>query len=156
MNAKSFIPVVLLLSVAATIAQRAPLGVSMQTGRKQPTSCHDPLKDNQPINEATFSVVTRGIVTIVPGKSKTGCAGPTPFRVYLRRNGEVIQQGVSDTTRSVMSIEVATVLALAKMGDDLVIEPTQAGHASAKRIIKVRPVFNADLFSFLRTPKKGC
>ena len=157
MNAKSFIPVVLLLSVAATFAQRAPLGVSMQTGRKQPaTSCHNPLKDNQPIDEATFSVVSRGIVTIVPNKLETGCAGPIPFRVYLRRNGEVIQQGVSDTTRSVMRIEVASVLALAKMGDDLVIEPTQAGHASAKRTIRVRPVFNADLFSFLRTPKKGC
>ena len=157
MNAKSFIPVVLLLSVAATFVQRAPLGVSMQTGRRQPaTSCHNPLKDNQPINEATFSVISRGIVTIVPNKSETGCVGPIPFRVYLRRNGEVIQQGVSDTTRSVMRIEVASVLALAKMGDDLVIEPTQAGHASAKRTISVRPVFNADLFSFLRTPKKGC
>jgi hypothetical protein len=157
MNVKSFIPVVLLLGVAATFAQRAPLGVSMQTGRRQPaTSCHDPLRDNKPINEATFSVASRGIVTIVPGKSATGCAGLIPFRVYLRRNGQIIQQGVSDTTRSVMSIEVATVLALAKMGDDLVIEPTQAGHASAKRTIKVRPVFNADLFSFLRTPKDGC
>ena len=116
MNVKPFIPVVLLLGVAATFAQRAPLGVSMQTGRKQPaTSCHDALRDNKPINYATFSLISRGIVTIVPGKSETGCVGPIPFRVYLRRNGQVIQQGVSDTTRSVMRIEVASVNRSGKM-----------------------------------------
>ncbi len=157
MNAKPFIPVVLLLGVAATFAQRAPLDVTMQTGQTQPaTSCHNPLRDHKPINDATFSVASRGLVTIVPRKSETGCAGPVPFRIYLRRNGQVIQQGLSDTTRSVMRIEVASVLAIAKVGDELVIEPTQASHAAAKRTIKIKPVFNSDLFSFLRTRRDGC
>ncbi len=157
MNAKPFIPVVLLLGVAATFAQRAPLNVSMQTGQTQPaTSCHNPLGDHKPINDATFSVASRGLVTIVPRKSETGCAGPIPFLIYLRRDGQVIQQGLSDTTRSVTSIEVASVLAIAEVGDELVIEPTQAGYASAKRTIKIKPAFNSDLFSFLRPRRDGC
>ena len=157
MNAKPFALVVLLLGVAATFAQRAPVGVLMQTGQKQPaTACHNSLGHNKPINYATFSVANRGIVTIVPGKSETGCVRPIPFRIYLRRNGQVIQHGFSDTTRSVMRIEVAFVLAIAKVGDELVIEPTQTSHAAAKQTIRIKPVFNSDLFSFLRTPKDGC
>ena len=157
MNAKPFALVVLLLGVAATFAKRAPLGVLLRTGQKQPaTSCHIPLRNSKPINYTTFSVANRGIVTVVTGKSETGCAGPIPFRIYLRRDGQVIQQGFSDTTRSVMRIEVATVLAIAKFGDDLVIEPTQKSHASAKQTIRIKPAFNSDLFSFLRTRRNGC
>jgi len=158
MNAKLLALVTLLLGVAATFAQRTPLSVSLQTGQKQPaTSCYNPSRlDVKPINYATFSVASRGILTVVPNKSETECAGPVPFRIYLRRNGQVIQQGLSDTTRSVMSIEVASVLAIAKFGDDLVIEPTQKSHAAAKRTIRIKPAFNNDLFSFLRTPKDGC
>ena len=158
MNTKLFVSVTLLLGVAATFAQRAPLGVSLRTGQKQPaSSCHNPSRVGaKPINYATFSVASRGILTVVPNKSETECAGPVPFRIYLCRNGQVIQQGFSDTTRSVMSIEVASVLAIAKFGDDLVVEPTQKSHASAKRTIRIKPAFNNDLFSFLRTRKDGC
>lgn len=158
MNAKPLALATLLLGVATTFAQRTPLSILLQTNQKQPvTSCYDALRlDGKPIDYTNFSIVSRGIVTIVPGKSETECAVPVPFRIYLSRNGQVIQQGLSDTTRSVMNVEVASVLAIAKIGDDLVVESIQKGSAAAKRAIRIKPLFTNDLFSFLRTGKDGC
>ena len=111
------------------------------------------LLNNRLFDYANFSMTSRGILTMVAGNPKTEEIEEIPFIIYLRRDGKIINRGASDTTRAVMTVDVASVLAIAKAGDYLVIEPTRKSDARARRIIKLKEgFFNPNLLSFL---KKG-
>ncbi len=122
------------------------------------TSCYNPLLlDNKPFNYVDFSLLSKGMLTVVTGNSETNDVEKIPFRIYLRRDGKNITSGVSDTTRSLLTINVASILAIAKPGDYLVIDPTREIDLKARRSIKVRDFyFNSNLFSFLRNTDDGC
>ncbi len=119
---------------------------------------YDPLLlNNRPFNYAGFSIISRGMLTVVAGNLETAQTESIPFRVYLRRNGKIINSGASDITRSLLVVDVASVLAVAKIGDDLVIEPTRKCDAKARRSIKLNPhLFNFNLLSFIGNKKDGC
>jgi hypothetical protein len=151
--------ITLLLSAITGIAQ--PRTAQARNGNAQmreATSCYNPLLlNNRPFNYADFYLSTKGLLTVVAGNSKTNEVEKIPFRIYLHRNGKIINQGASDTTKSLLTINVASVLAIAKAGDYLVIEPTRKGDTKARRVIKLKDyVFNANLFSFLKNQGDGC
>ena len=115
------------------------------------------LINNKTLNYADFSMASKGILTVVSGNPETTQIEKIPFRIYLRRNGESIDSGASDVTRSVLEIDLAPILAIAQAGDDLIIEPVRASDARAKRSIKLKPFFNSDLlFPFFLKRGDGC
>lgn len=131
----------------------------------QPTSqkrqvifyCNPLLLDNKPFNYTDFSVTSRGILTVVTGNPETTDVEKIPFRIYLRRNGKTINRGASDTTRAVTTIDIASVLAIAKPGDNLIIDPVRKSDVKAKRSIKLKDYFfNTNLFSFIKNKDDDC
>lgn len=114
------------------------------------------LLNNQSLSYGAFSISSKGVLAVVKGNPKTAAPERIPFRIYLLRNGRAVQEGASDIRRSVQSIEVESVLAVAKFGDEIVIEPTRKSDVRAKRVIRLNPFFNSDLLSVFRKGKDGC
>lgn len=155
---------ILLLSVVDVAAQSKFATSVAQTNtssgtvqRREAIFYGNPLLLNGKLfNYADFSVVSQGMLTVVAGNPETDEAEKIPFRIYLRRNGKNINNGGSDTTRSLLTVELATVLTHAKSGDYLVIEPTRKSDARAWRSIKLKDYyFDFNLFSFIKN-KDGC
>jgi hypothetical protein len=97
--------------------------------------------DGKPLNYTTFSMSSRGMLAVVEGDPESKETTKVPFRVYLRRQGAVITPNGSGNSQSVYyEMEMTAVLALARPGDDLVIEPARKTDAVAKRVIKLRPL----------------
>ncbi|MFD2935893.1 hypothetical protein [Spirosoma flavum] len=133
--------------------------VSLQAAQnREEIIYHDALLlNNKPVNYADFSLLTKGILTVVTANPETTDVEKIPFRIYLRRDGENIISGVSDTTRSLLTVDVASILSIAKAGDYLIIDPTRESDSEARRSIKVRDFyFNSILFSFLKNKNDGC
>lgn len=107
------------------------------------------LNDN-PLDYNLFTIYSRGKLAVVSGDPTSEEATPVPFRIYLRRNGMIIQKGASDPNRQQCEIEVSTVLALALPGDELVIDPARQADSSARRIIPLKGL------TWLLFPKSGC
>ncbi|WP_460948675.1 hypothetical protein [Spirosoma daeguense] len=117
-------------------------------------SVTEPLTDNKPektvfysnplllngklLNYETFWLYSQGTLALVSGNPESEEAVNVPFKIYLNRNGTFIQKGASDSERIVYSVDVATVLALAKSGDELIIEPARKTDWQARRRIVIR------------------
>ena len=115
------------------------------------------LLNNKTFTYADFSMASKGILTVVSGNPETAQVEKIPFRIYLRRNGNVVDNSLSNTSQSALEIDVAPVLAMAKPGDDLVIEPVRTSDSRARRSIKLKPFFNSDLlFPLFRKGGNGC
>ncbi|GAB4018042.1 hypothetical protein [Spirosoma koreense] len=105
--------------------------------------------NGKPLEYADFSLISRGSLSVVAGNAESETLVKIPFRIYLRRDGMLIHKGASDSSREVYDIDVATVLSLAQVGDELVIDPVRRTDGAARRIIRVRSIFW--LF-----PQRGC
>ncbi|WP_461112784.1 hypothetical protein [Spirosoma jeollabukense] len=115
------------------------------------------LLNNKAFDFTAFSMASKGTLTVVSSNPATTQIEKIPFRIYLRRNGNVVDKSVSNTSQSALEIDVAPVLAMAKPGDDLVIEPVRTSDSRARRSIKLKPFFNSDLlFPILRKRGDGC
>ncbi|GAB2586831.1 hypothetical protein GCM10027190_39920 [Spirosoma areae] len=154
----------LILSVGDAVAQSmfatfvAQTNTGSQTAQNRKTIFYSNplLLDNKPVNYADFSIISQGLLTVVTGNPETSEMETIPFRIYLRRNGKTITNGASDSTRSLLTVNVASVLAIAKSGDYLIIEPTRKSDEKARRNIKLKDYFfDFNLFSFLRK-NDGC
>lgn len=97
--------------------------------------------NGKPLNYTSFSLSSRGMLAVVDGDPESKEATKIPFRIYLKRAGAVVSPSVSDNTQPVYyDIDVSAVLALARPGDDLVIEPVRKTDLAAKRVIKLKPL----------------
>jgi hypothetical protein len=124
---------------------------------REPLLYYNSLLNGHSLDHANFSLSSQGQLTVVASNPDMEYQEKIPFQIYLRRNGVTIQQGASDTARSVLSVDVTTVLALAQPGDMLVIESTRKSDARANRRIKLKEfIFMPNLFSFFRNEKNGC
>jgi len=94
------------------------------------------------MDTAKMVITSKGTLTISEGKD----GAKVPFRVYLRRNGVVVQN-CSSTNNSihVSEVEVSKILKVAAPGDDLIIAPLQKVNGYGKRILRVSDI-----------PGKGC
>lgn len=106
-------------------------------GRDADFYCNPLVLNGKPLDYTRFSIMSKGILTVVEGNPESPEAVKIPFTVYLRRDGEIITQGKSDPGQEVYEIEISEVLSLAKDGDHLLIVPVRESDWKAKRIIKV-------------------
>lgn len=155
---KTLLVALLALSGIPLQAQTRATAAARQSAPKPEATFYcNPLTLNaKPVYYGDFSLTSTGLLAVLVGNPKTKEPEETPFRIYLRRNGKAIQLGASDTIRAVSTIEIGTVLALAKPGDNLVIEPVLKSHAQARRSIKLKSLFNTDLLSLFILNKDGC
>ncbi|MBD2755880.1 hypothetical protein [Spirosoma validum] len=103
---------------------------------------HNPLVlDGNSLDYTFFSIFSKGRLAVVSGEPASKDAVKIPFRIYLRRSGMIIQKGASDNGRQYYDVDIATVLAQAQHGDELVIDPVYKTDWVARRILRVRSMF---------------
>lgn len=106
--------------------------------------------DGIELDYSFFSLSSRGKLAVVAGDPNSADAVKIPFRAYLRRNGKPVNGAKPEVGCATSEVELADVLAYARIGDELVIEPTRKEDAVAKRVIRLK------LFWFLKLPfEKG-
>ena len=91
--------------------------------------------DGHPLDWGSFSMKTKGKLTLVHGDPQSPQATTIPFTVSLRRNGELLSRRGSVLSRQLESVDLGDVLALARPGDQLIIDPVNARDWLAKRIV---------------------
>lgn len=100
------------------------------------------------LNEDTFWKGSKGKLALVKGNPNSKNVTKVPFRIYLKHEGKIVNNGLSSDTQEQYEVEVAPILALALPGDELVIESAQKGDSQAKRIINLTKVDY--MYMFLR------
>ena len=96
---------------------------------------------------------TTGVLSLVKGESGT----QVPFRVYLRRAGQLVGTSACTHNPAVTEIEIAQVLRGAQPGDELVVDP--ASDEVGRRLITIhKPLYAPYLPWFFSTNKgkDGC
>ncbi|MCP1384140.1 hypothetical protein [Runella salmonicolor] len=88
----------------------------------------------------TFWKGSKGLLALVKGNPNSADATRVPFKIYLKHEGQVVNKGLSSDSRELYEVEVAHVLALARFGDELVIEPALKSDVKAKRVIKLAKI----------------
>jgi hypothetical protein len=119
----------------AVMANEDPELERNDEGRETPIYANPILLNGQPIDYASFSIKSKGTLTLMKGKPTSSEAVKIPFRVYLRRNGVIVYEKKSAS--KLTQVEISEVLALSKAGDQIIINPTEKADYKAKRIINV-------------------
>jgi hypothetical protein len=104
------------------------------------------------LNYAAFSIDSWGVLVMVSGDPEAPSDYEMPFRIYLKRGAEVIDSGDSAPSKDVTKVEVSKVLKLAKIGDQLIIEPADPTLIKARRVITLRKNYTF----FLSAKGDGC
>lgn len=91
--------------------------------------------DGQPVDGQTFPVETRGILTVVLDEPILTTGRRIAFSVSLRRGGKIVEAPLQG--RTVFELDLGQVLAGARKGDELTIDPADPRHFSARRIIRL-------------------
>lgn len=119
----------------AVMANEDPELERNDEGQETPIYANPILLNGQPLNYSTFSIKSKGTLTLMKGNPTSTSAVKIPFRVYLRRNGMIVYEKKSAS--KLTQVEISEVLALSKAGDQLIINPTEKVDYKAKRIINV-------------------
>lgn len=116
------------------------------------------LIDGEPINYEQFSLTSRGIITMIAEDSKSKKVITIPFRIYLKRDNEIVHLGGSASADKLAKIEVSQILKFANLGDELVIEPVDKKFQTSTRVFFLRNNLVKFMSNFLinRNPKDGC
>lgn len=96
--------------------------------------------NGKPLDYQTFWKGSKGLLALVKGNPNSADATRVPFKIYLKHEGQVVNKGLSSDSRELYEVEVAHVLALARFGDELVIEPALKSDVKAKRVIKLAKI----------------
>jgi hypothetical protein len=96
------------------------------------------LLDGNTLDYSTFSLQSKGELSLVKGGALTGNPIQIPFYVYLRRNGRIIQLHGEETLKlKRLKIDLSMIMKFALPGDQLIIEPVNKEDWQAKRILKL-------------------
>jgi hypothetical protein len=106
----------------------------------------------------TFWKGSKGVLALVKGNPTAYDSPKVPFKIYLKRNGQVINKGLSSDSREHLAVQIAPILELAQFGDDLIIEPARKSDIYGKRVIRLT---NINLMYMIFSPmfqknKDGC
>jgi beta-lactamase regulating signal transducer with metallopeptidase domain len=100
--------------------------------------CNPLQVDGRALDRKTFGIETRGQLTVVHGDPRSGAVETVEFKVSLRREGALVAEpSPGILNRAVERIDLATVMALARVGDELIIDPVRPSDWRAKRIIRL-------------------
>jgi hypothetical protein len=92
----------------------------------------------EPLNYNTFNITAKGELALVNGNPEVSEPSKIPFTVQLHRNGSVLKRPELDfLNQELYEIEISEVLAYARHGDHLIINPTRLIDWKAKRIIRL-------------------
>ncbi|WP_147277084.1 hypothetical protein [Runella aurantiaca] len=96
--------------------------------------------NGKPLDYQTFWKGSKGLLALVKGNPNSADSPRVPFKIYLKHEGQVVNKGLSSDTRELYEVEVAHILALARFGDQLIIEPARESDAKAKRVINLAKI----------------
>ena len=111
---------------------------------------HSILLNGRPFDIQSFTLESRGILTIVEGEANQEKAKKVPFKIYLKRNGEMFFVGQFLVKKDVYEAEISEVLAYAFGGDELILELSEKSENKGKRVIRLKSL------EFWRINKDGC
>ncbi|CCH51913.1 hypothetical protein BN8_00871 [Fibrisoma limi BUZ 3] len=117
------------------------------------------LLNGKPMTYTTFTIGSRGTLALHAVHPDEPETAPIPFRIYLKRGNALITSTGSNPNRVVTEVEIGNVLAVAKHGDELIIEPVRQNEGSARRTFQVVNYINMPISKWLFLPKKatdGC
>lgn len=114
----------------------------------------DPLLvNNRPLNYALLSTTSRGLLTVVLETATHEKGARIPFRVYIKRDGDIVANRARHEDQSVTEIQLGDVLIVAQPGDWLVIEPTR----KEDQLPRYTLLLKSPLYSWLLLPgRDGC
>ena len=111
---------------------------------------HAILLNGRPFDIQSFTLESKGILTIVEENSNQEKAKKVPFKIYLKRNGEMFFVGQFLVKKDVYEAEISEVLAYAFGGDELILELSGKSENKGKRTIRLKSL------EFWRINKDGC
>jgi len=100
------------------------------------------LVNNQSLNPALLSTVSRGLLTVVSTNSANETRGRILFRVYLKRDGDIVDNRVHRADQPVTEIDLKDVLAVARPGDWLIVEPIRTDNHVPRHTLLVKSPVN--------------
>jgi beta-lactamase regulating signal transducer with metallopeptidase domain len=100
--------------------------------------CSPLLIDGRPVDWTRFTVETHGTLTLVHGDPVSAAATRIGFRVSLRRDGKIVDEPKAALLkRALLEADLGKVLAFARPGDQLIVDPVDSSDWRAKRIIDI-------------------
>ena len=114
------------------------------------SATHSILLNGRPFDIQSFTLQSRGILTIIESESNDEKVKKVPFKIYLKRNGEMFFVGQFLVKKDVYEAEISDVLAYAFGGDELILELSGKSESKGKRIIRLKSL------EFWRINKDGC
>ena len=130
----------LTLTLLASIAVSSAIARQLDGNKKENVYCNPLTLNGRPLDYDSFNLMSRGTLALVQGNPASKNATPIPFRIYVRRAGVALTQGAANYDREFISITIQTVLALARPGDELVVEPVRKSDKIARCVIKLKNV----------------
>ena len=100
--------------------------------------CNPLLLDGHSLDYGAFTINSRGVLALITGEPESAGSAKIPFSIQLRRVGKIIEdQSMDFLHRQLYGIEISTVLAFSRPGDQLIITPVNKVDWKAKRILKI-------------------
>ena len=107
-------------------------------GQNENIYCNPILLCGEPLNYNTFNLKTTGELVLINGNPEVSEPSKIPFTVQLRRKDSILKgPELNFLNQEFYEIEISEVLAFARHGDRLIINPTRQIDWKAKRIIKL-------------------
>lgn len=91
-----------------------------------------------PLDYSNFTLLSRGVMTLVDQGNSSEKGKQVPFRVYLRRKGVVITEGGMSDKTEYRNVPIHQILAKALPGDELVIDPLYRTDRINRQVITLR------------------
>jgi hypothetical protein len=98
--------------------------------------CNPLMISGAPSSFRSFTLKSKGELTLIKGDAKSGEAVEIPFYLHLRRKGKLVTPAASDGV-IFSKAEISIILKVALKGDELIIEPVNKEDWPAKRIITI-------------------
>lgn len=96
--------------------------------------------NGHPLNYDTFAINSRGVLAVVEGNPELPKRRPVPFRVLLRRAGVIVGQWPCGNADESYAVQLHDFMPLARLGDELVVEPVRETDQQGKRVIKIKNI----------------
>lgn len=108
------------------------------------------LVDNKWLNPALLSTGSRGSLTVVSTDPANATRERISFRVYIKRDGDIVEDSVHRADQPVTEIDLKDVLAVARPGDWLVVEPIRTDNRVPRHTLLVKSPVNLWIVSLGR------
>lgn len=97
------------------------------------------LLNGESVEFSVFSSVNRGMISLVKGNPESETKTKTPFYIYIKRAGRMVDAYSYAHNNAVTEFEMAEILKFAQVGDQIIIDPANKNEQVGRRIITVKP-----------------